>query len=175
DATIALEVDIDCTVEGTPIALLFQSAPSPQTSDRTTNVLGARTSLPGALGEKAAGDVWVGLASQLGDEGGVQGWSISIAVDGLIVTEASTAGTVRDEIPNPSGAFEKTQVVDPLLNDQGHGVVSAIVLRLQVPVTLAPTGIATILRIGLESEEVVTEEGAEGYIPFRDGMRGAGQ
>src|SRR5690606_15345242 len=27
----------------------------------------------------------------------------------------------------------------------------------------------------LESEEVVTEEGAEGYIQFRDGMRGAGQ
>jgi hypothetical protein len=178
DTLVALEVEIDCTAEGTPLALLFQSAASGQSEDRLANVIPAQFDLSGRVGERAEGTVFVGLASQLEGPAGVQGWSIAVGGSGVEFAGATTEGTVGAEVANGglrNTGFEKTETVNPETNNQGQGIVSAVVLSFTLPITLNPVGIATILRADILSEGVVTEAGAEASLSFKDGLTGAGQ
>ena len=107
---------------------------------------------------------------------GVQGWSLSVAADdGMALTGATTAGTAGasalvDSAGVQSGGFEKTETVDPALNGQGQGAVSAVVLSFTQPITLDPIGSATVLAL-----ELAATAPATGNIAWRDGMQGSGQ
>lgn len=125
--------------------------------------------------EAGATSVWAGIVSQFHDGRGVQGWAFSIAYEGeALLTAATVDGTAADEASrHPNGlrdvGFNKTQVIDPQRFDQGQGVVSAIVLSFQNPVTLASHGTATVLRVDLSGEE-----GDTARLRWKDGLMGAG-
>ena len=65
----------------------------------------------------------------------VQGWSLSIAVNGCEPLGATTEGTEAaltedGGLRDSEASFEKTEVVDPAQNDGQRGVVSSVVLSL---------------------------------------------
>ncbi|HLU47458.1 MAG TPA: hypothetical protein VK116_05215 [Planctomycetota bacterium] len=129
--------------------------------------------LPGEI-ELAPGEgtVYIGIVSTF-EQPSLQGWSLSIGVSGDIdVVGVTSDGTAADNEPigYSRGGFEKTQVVDPALGNQGQGVVSAIVLSLQEEVLLPAVGTATVLGVTISGELDET-----GRIEARDNLRGAGQ
>ncbi len=131
----------------------------------------------GTLGAAA---VHVTMQSNLAN--GVQGWSLSLALEGdLLLTGATTAGTAAADVSQGgirNGGFEVTELVDPTLNDQGQGAVSAVVLSFTMPVTLDPVGSVRILSLDVTANVLQPEgEGAliEGDLLWRDDMQGAGQ
>lgn len=107
---------------------------------------------------------------------GVQGWSLSLSATGTgQLTDATVEGTVGADVRGDppglrDGGFEKTELVDPSKNDQGRGVVSAVVLSFTKPITLDPIGQATVLAMGVfvDGNESLT-------IAAREGLQGSGQ
>jgi len=121
------------------------------------------------------GTVYAAIVSKLGGQGvgGVQGWSLSVSVMGGIgLVGVTTAGTAAATEPTglSSGGFNKTQLVDPDLNAQGVGAVSAVVLSFTLTITLAEDSTATVLCMTLSGEE-----GASGQVKWLDGLQGSGQ
>lgn len=113
---------------------------------------------------------------------GVQGWSLSLALEGdLLLTGATTAGTSAADVSQGgvrNGGFEVTELVDPSLNDQGQGAVSAVVLSFTMPVTLEPVGSVRILTLNAAANALqpAGEDALiEGNLLWRDDMQGAGQ
>ena len=131
-------------------------------------------------GSVGAADVHVAMRSNLAT--GVQGWSLSLAVEGnLVLAGATTAGTSAADVSQGgvrNGGFEVTELVDPSLNDQGQGAVSAVVLSFTMPVTLEPVGSFRVLTLDVEANAAQPEgEDAviEGNLFWRDDMQGGGQ
>lgn len=131
-------------------------------------------------GESAS--VYVGIASSEagGLASGAQGWSLALGVSGdLDLLDVTTAGTVGDDVSMGglrNTGFEKTEAVDPLLNEQGDGAVSAVVLSFVMNITLDMTGSATVLAFSVAPTAEPTEEMAVGgTIGPKDGLRGSGQ
>jgi hypothetical protein len=99
-------------------------------------------------------DVYAAIVSDLPGDG-VQGWSLSLDVRGEVtLLDAGTAGTVAAGVSDvPPGlrdqGFERTVLLFPGELGLEQGVVSHVVLSLEMPVTLAPTGTATVLALRL--------------------------
>ena len=116
---------------------------------------------------------------------GVQGWSLSASVTGgLVPRDVSVAGTAAADAPDGlrSTGFTVAEAVDPdrLHADtgepQGPGVVAANVLSFVMPITLAPTGTATVLGITVVTAGPMPEDGTVGgSILWRDRLTGSGQ
>jgi hypothetical protein len=119
-------------------------------------------------------DVLIVSSEANGLESGVQGWSLSLGVGGdVTLVSATTEGTVGAEVAQGglrNTGFEKTEVVNPELNGQGQGAVSAVVLSFTLPIVLPPTGSAVVLKLGVEGAL-----GAAGTVSGVDGLVGAGQ
>lgn len=131
-------------------------------------------------GSLGAADVHVLMRSNLAN--GVQGWSLSVALEGdLVLTGATTDGTSAADVSQGgvrNGGFEVTEMVDPSLNDQGQGAVSAVVLSFTMPITLDPVSSARILTLNVEANapQPADEEGVlAGNVVWRDNLQGIGQ
>ena len=106
---------------------------------------------------------------------GAQGWSIGYSHDESIVTgvgEPTTEGTDAGDLMDTG--FEKSEFVDPTLNDQGGGLVSAVVLSFTMPIKLDPTQCQTILNATYTHVEGAAD-GATAVFAYVDGLQGAGQ
>jgi hypothetical protein len=137
-------------------------------------------------GEKGAGSVFVNVVSDLPTDpealppnlGGAQGWSLSIAVDGMGVKTATTVGTASDTVDNGGyweGGFNKTQVIDPAKNAGQQGAVSAVVLSFTTGATLPNKGTQTVLALSVEASENQGDADQTGTVKFKSGLVGAGQ
>ena len=113
---------------------------------------------------------------------GVQGWSISIAGDGFLITDITTDGTVvpelmvtgfvKSETTNRSGIAGGTTVDDCA---GLPGATSAVVLSFISPVTLPVNGSATIAIISTEGTAPAAGAESSGSVAYADGCRGVGQ
>ena len=130
----------------------------------------------GAEGSTVTATVYAAISSNL-SEGAVQGWSLSASVsgDGVTLVNATVDGTAAAEEPEglEDGGFEKTEIVDPTLNGQGQGAVSAIVLSFTEAIVLEAVGTSTVLC--LEIDGTATEPATVGSVVWRDGLTGSGQ
>ncbi len=111
---------------------------------------------------------------------GVVGWSFGLAASGCEIVAATTDGTVGAPITaDPpglmDGGFEKTEIVDPGLDDQGFGVVSAVVLSLTLDAAL-PTEDGDYPVLALSIEGAIPEGQCEPCaLTYVDGLRGSGR
>jgi len=118
---------------------------------------------------------------------GVQGWSISLALEGEPkLTAATTVGTDAGAFPDGLwiGGFDATQVVDPLFeptpgSPQGQGAVSAIVLSFtKKPAMILPKqGASSVLLLEVSPPASDWVQGAAdmvGTLKFKDGLVGTG-
>ena len=113
---------------------------------------------------------------------GVQGWSLSIAGDGLLITDITVEGTAGAQ--GNQGGFVKSETTDRsgipgggAANDcEGKlGAVSAVVLSFVSPVTLAANGSETVAIITTEGTAPAAGEESTGSVAYADGCRGVGQ
>ena len=122
--------------------------------------------------------VFVNIVSNLDDPEGVQGWSLSVLLEGDgDVLSATTAGTAADREENGglwSSGFNKTEYSDLRLGGQqqstSRGAISGIVLSLTEGTTLPPRGTESVLVL-----EVTGPESGTSVVSLRDGLRGSGQ
>jgi hypothetical protein len=116
---------------------------------------------------------------------GAEAWSISLGSTGSRIVAATVAGTAgapstAGGLRSPIDGFEKTQLTTGAGNE---GVVSAVTLSAESPVTLPPVGSSSLLRITVEADvpEPVLSGGdyvcapVESEVFFVDGRRGSGQ
>jgi hypothetical protein len=116
---------------------------------------------------------------------GAEAWSISLSSTGSRIIAATVAGTAgalstAGGLRSPIDGFEKTQLTSGPGNE---GVVSAITLSAESPVTLPPLGPSNLLRFTVEADvpEPVLASGAyvceprESEVFYVDGRRGSGQ
>ena len=129
----------------------------------------------------AAIDCVLSTSNNAGDTG-AQGWSISIAGDGLLITDITVDGTAGEQ--GRQGGFVKSETTDRSGVPGGGagndcdgklGAVSAVVLSFVAPVTLDPNGSATIAVITVEGTVPGAGEESTGSVAFADGCRGVGQ
>ncbi len=113
---------------------------------------------------------------------GVQGWSLSIAGDGLLITAITVEGTAGAQ--GNQGGFVKSETTDRsgipgggASNDcDGKlGAVSAVVLSFVSPVTLAANGTETVAIITTEGTAPAAGTESSGSVAYADGCRGVGQ
>lgn len=160
----------------------------------SAQVMGQDTSLSfggDACGSRIRGDAGATVTSSIdcvlttennpGDTG-AQGWSISVAGDGLLITDITVEGTAGAQ--GNAGGFVKSETTDRsgvpgggADNDcEGHlGAVSAVVLSFVAPVTLDANGSATIAIITTEGTVPGAGEESTGSVSYADGCRGVGQ
>ena len=111
-------------------------------------------------------------------------WAVGVV--GALATYGTTLGTVGAGIADGGirveSGFDNTQIFDPTLaspagDPQGQGVVSAVVLAFNPPITLEPTGTATVLCVTVELEEEMLEknETRSATVSWKDGLVGKGQ
>jgi len=84
---------------------------------------------------------------------GIQGWSFSLVTGSCFnVSSTSLQDTVSDLTINgglrDSQSFERTDIVDPSVNDGREGVTMALVLSLVNPIILPQVGDSLVLRVG---------------------------
>ncbi len=126
-----------------------------------------------ALGATGSRHVFANISSNAAGDG-VQGWSLSIAVDGSVdITTVTTAGTVVDALFD--GGFKKTEKIDPAKNAGQRGAVSAIVLSFTNPVFLPSTGTASVLDFDVAASGAQGDDPISGALSFKSGLKGAGQ
>ena len=114
-------------------------------------------------------------------ESGAAGWTLSIASEGCVITNATFDGTAAAETDDDppgfvDGGFVSLEMVDPDLEDQGPGLVIGVVLSLFSPTTLPPEGSPHLVLL-LDAEGTVPVNGpcGEARLAFHDGLRGSGQ
>jgi hypothetical protein len=154
---------------GCELALVVQSSPLPPPHHSPELFLHAVDEVvidvpPGQVGEAS---IAVGIVSDL-PRGSVQGWQVSIAMEGDIVLRSVTAeGTVAP--------YQLVQVVDPALihpqtgRPQGEGVICVspgVGLRSFIP----RRGTATILRMEFGAASPQGESEISGTITWRDNL-----
>ncbi len=119
------------------------------------------------------------------DAPGAQGWSISIAADGVEVVAGTTRGTLAaGEWEDPPGLRVEAgfHVIDLARPDRGirdceglGGIVSGVVLSLISEVTLPPTGAQTVLRFTVEAVPPATlGQTAPASLAIADSCTGRG-
>ena len=173
------------TCEGASPNLIFQAESIGQAAELNAGMLSgsvdddASLSVEVPTGGTGAVDVFAAIVSNNTGGDGVQGWSLSVAVNGgMNIVGATTDGTSSADVSQGglrNTGFEKTEVVNPGDNGGQQGAVSAVVLSFTMPVTLDVVGTATVLALSLES---ASEQGADaitGSISWDDGLVGAGQ
>lgn len=107
----------------------------------------------------------------------VQGWSLSVGVGNPSVCRflsATTTGTVGAAVPDGlrDNGFEKTELIDA----NGTGAISAVVLSFTQPVVLASGGGPyTLLKLAVSATIPNTPESSFCTIQFVDGLQGSGQ
>jgi hypothetical protein len=141
------------------------------------------------LGGSGSATVYAHILSN-GLMSGVQGWSLAVAVSGAGSHSATTAGTIAaNTTDSPPGirntGFEVTENVNPDREPssgplagrgpQGPGSVSAVVLSFIMPITLNPTGDATVLCITVAAPEPQGDATQNVVIEWIDGLQGSGQ
>jgi len=140
---------------------------------------GTEILLESSAGRIGRGVVFANLVSLLPAGAGLQGWSISVEVEGDVdIASVTTDGTVVAPVPEgiQSGGFEKSEVVSPDRNDGRRGAVSAVVLSFVEPARLDPVVTESVLSLSLETARNVAEgEEVSGRLAFRSGLRGSGQ
>jgi hypothetical protein len=114
---------------------------------------------------------------------GAQGWSISIAATGVMISAITTANTAGAPAPVgfQQGGFEKTEITatgpNPASCPGGRdGAVSAVVLSFTLPITLpAADNTQNIAR--LTADGIFPDEGTcvDATVEFIDNCRGSGQ
>ncbi len=123
--------------------------------------------------------VFAGISSNLQDPPeptGVQGWSLSIALDGDIdfgPHGVTTSGTSVDHFF--SGGFILASVVDPGKNGGQRGAISAVVLSIPETRTLPAAGTESVLDLELVPGRPVREELVAGELRYLDGLRVSGE
>jgi hypothetical protein len=129
----------------------------------------------GPPGGKPSTHVYPSFISEAaGADGGIQGWAISLGLEGdAQITLATTQGTTVERLF--SSGFAKTQIIDPTRNNGGRGVISAIVLSFTVPVTLPQVGTYSVLDLRLESDLSQCAQECTAKLAIKDFLRGAGQ
>ena len=160
----------------------------------TTNVFGQDTSFGfggGACDSRVRADPGSTVTSTIDcvlttenndSDRGVQGWSMSIAGDGLLITDITVEGTAGAQ--GNQGGFVKSETTDRsgvpgggASNDcEGKlGAVSAVVLSFVSPVTLAANGSERVAIITSEATAPAAGEESTGSVAYADGCRGVGQ
>jgi hypothetical protein len=181
---------------GTPpcqkdVHLIFQAEPVGSTGDlffgaASGVVIGVPPALPVARHTAAAAIVSdLGAASGGGGGlcrgsgcSGVQGWSVSIALEGDLDIVGATVREANPQIVC-GGAFIVTHLVDPERpgpggEPQGKGVTSAVVFLCGDVFTLQTHATDTVLGITLESPRPATGQSVSGKLVCRDGLVGQG-
>jgi hypothetical protein len=133
-----------------------------------------QTSFPGSPADPALDDQ-ENLADSDCDQGngGVQGWSYGVASGGdLVIDSVTVGGTVSQNFRDGGlerGGFVENQLTTGAGNE---GLVSAIVLSQQEPITLNRSGTATILCVNVSG---ANGAGSTGSLQFQSGLQGAGK
>jgi hypothetical protein len=114
---------------------------------------------------------------------GAQGWSLSVAADGVEITRITTQGTAAARFDaDPPGlrrleSFEKSEVARGGIDEctDRSGAISAVTLSFIEPVTLPPESTVTVARITVEGD-APAEVGASlmASVVFVDGCGGSG-
>ncbi len=182
----------DCPAAGHSIQVIAQTESTMEVAELNAGMVETPdTLLPGIL-TASPGEVTVyyGIVSNDLDDPAtadaveaVQGWSLAIGVeDSITLVSATTDGTVGAAVPDGlrDTGFEKTEVIDPNNPEapvvpQGQGAVSAVVLSFTLPITLLPSGTATVLALTVETEAAEADVTKTGSIFAKDGLQGAGQ
>ena len=125
-------------------------------------------------GRLGSAHLYANIVSRMRPDLGVQGWSLSIAVDGdASPKSATTAGTSVEK--HFLGGFLKTEVVNAARNGNQKGVITALVLSFTQPRTLPPVGTESVLDIGLTADRLQDDRDVVADLHFRDFLRGSGQ
>jgi hypothetical protein len=197
DAQVEVDEPSDCSrapfnviVHNSPISAAGHQLPSVFAGLLTTTPTDvARIEVATPAGQFARASVWYAIVSNevapaSDSDSGVQFWSLSIACSGdAVIVGATTSGTAGAEAPDGVrvDGFEHTQIVDPSVihpssgEPQGWGVVSAVLTSTSGPMTLAPRGTATVLRIDIEATSSQGLEPLHAQLVCHDGLTGAGQ
>jgi hypothetical protein len=133
-----------------------------------------------AEGSTGTGHFFAAISSNGVVDGGVQGWSFSIAVNGDIgftnpdpLADPTTDGTSVDKYK--LGEFNQTEAVDPGKNGGQRGCVSAIVLSLTKNRVLPATSTESVLDFDLTASSAQGAADIVGELKFQDGLVGSGQ
>lgn len=175
----------EATCEGAPWNLIAQAEAVGQSASPNDGLLSASIddeaslSIPVPSGSVGSADVYAAIVSNNDGGDGVQGWSLSAAVNGdVTLTGVTTDGTASADVSQGglrNTGFEKSEVVDPDANNGQQGAVSAVVLSFTMPITLDSLGTATILCLSLESASAQGPDAVGGSVEWFDGLVGAGQ
>lgn len=115
-------------------------------------------------------------SSGLDGANGPQGWSLSIANNGVDITGLTTSGTAAADAADGglrNTGFEVFEIVNPDRNEGQQGLVQALVLSFVMPITLPPN---TDQIIGLVDYEATVGAAAfEATILYQNGLIGSGQ
>ncbi|MBN1443994.1 MAG: dockerin type I repeat-containing protein [Planctomycetes bacterium] len=150
----------------------------------------APATIEAAEGSEISAEAVVRLATEGLAPGsdGVQAWSLSITAEGLgsgpdggwVIVGGTTSGTVAalvdEESPGLRLSEEDSFLYVELTEGEGNaGLVSAVVLSFQNPITLDPQDSPhALLRVSLAAAAPLHSEGSATYgIAFRDGQVGS--
>ena len=128
------------------------------------------TALPGVVRER-----YRVVLGHVGSGFGAQAWSYGVVARKASIASVTTAGTAADVVEKGGfrlHGFEKTETVDPALNENRSGAVSGVVLSLTDPVRF-PSNTSQGVAI-LEVDFQVEEGFAERRLDLFDGLRGSG-
>ena len=119
--------------------------------------------------------VYVNVITQLESKlfYGVQGWSLSIRLEGdgemLSATTAGTAADSRDKGGFYDGGFNRTEIVDPVRNEGRKGAVSVLVFDLDGHAHIFGDSTESVLALAVSGPE-----GSDSVLSVFDGLRGSG-
>ena len=181
--------EINCTYEETctdaPWNLIAQAESAGQSAVVNDGLLSETVNDEAAIsvavpsGSVGSADVYAAIVSNNEGGDGVQGWSLSAAVNGDVnLTGVTTDGTASADVSQGglrNTGFEKSEVVDPDSNNGQQGAVSAVVLSFTMPITLDNLGTATILCLSVASASAQGPEAVNGSVEWFYGLVGAGQ
>ncbi len=111
------------------------------------------------------------------EEAGVQGWAISVAVDGGDAVEASIEGTISMDVRDDENGLRDRgfEVTELAVGPNGEtGVISALNLSWILPTTLPAQGEFRLFRMTVEAEAPTLGACDSVELVYRDGMRGEG-
>jgi hypothetical protein len=130
--------------------------------------------VPVDRGETGKSMVYVDLAKSAGDYG-VQGFSLSVALDGdAHLVDVTYAGTAIEKIFG-RGSFLFLEIVDPDMNHGQQGAVMSAVGFCKKPCPFPPLGTYSLMRLSVESQGPQAFEDFLAGLRFKDGLVGTGE
>lgn len=130
---------------------------------------------PEALRRNSAFEAMITLTSRglPPDQRGVQGWSLSVAHEGLSLLSVTTAGTAVDEHFD-RGFLHSEVTTSTVERPRNDGFVSAVILgQVNPSATLPPQGVAVLARASYHVGELACFDGAR--LQLADGLKGSGE